>query len=293
MLHGRGIVPSLVMAFAAFAGPVFAADMPLKAPPVVPVWSWTGCYAGVNVGYAWNSGRTHYDDPNTTADPINFRQPGFNYIPTPSDTRGRGAVGGFGAGCNWQNQQWVFGIEGDVDVGHLARTDTNTIVPAPGQAIQIGTIFLFNGGLTGTASESAEINWLSSIRARAGFTPVDRLLLFVTGGLAVGQVHSEGSVFVQNIGGNALWSGSNSQIKVGYVVGGGGEFAFADRWTAKLEYLYYNLGNASHPLNCVNGNVPAFAATCATPPQIFSTLGSGVAALHVNVVRVGLNYRFN
>jgi len=295
MLHGREVLSSLAMAFAAFAGPSFAADMPLKAPPVVPVWSWTGCYAGANVGYAWNTGRTSYDDPNTAPDPINFAVPSpFNaYIPTPSDTRGKGALGGVGAGCNWQSQQWVVGIESDVDVGHITRSDANTVAPGPGVTINIGTVGLLNGGLTGTARESSEINWLSSIRGRVGFTPVERVLLFATGGLAVGQAHTEGSVTVQNTGGNALWTGSNSQIKVGYVVGGGAEFAFADRWTFKAEYLYYNLGRASHPLDCATALVPAFASTCATQPTIFATLGSGVSTLHVNVVRVGVNYRFN
>ena len=100
-------------------------------------------------------------------------------------------------------------------------------------------------------------------------------------------------VTVQNTGGNALWTGSNSQIKVGYVVGGGAEFAFADRWTFKAEYLYYNLGRASHGLDCATALVPAFNSTCATQPAIFATLGSGVSTLHVNVVRVGVNYRFD
>jgi len=51
-------------------------------------------------GYAWNNGNTHYDDPNTTADPINFRPPTIvgpvTYIPTPSGTNGAGGLGGVG-----------------------------------------------------------------------------------------------------------------------------------------------------------------------------------------------------
>src|SRR5258707_5465120 len=35
---------------AMIAGPAMAADMPLKAPPPVVVYSWTGCYVGGHVG---------------------------------------------------------------------------------------------------------------------------------------------------------------------------------------------------------------------------------------------------
>jgi len=40
-------------------------------------------------------------------------------------------------------------------------------------------------------------------------------------------------------------------VKVGFTIGGGAEWAFTDQWTAKAEYLWFDLGNVSHPLNCV------------------------------------------
>ena len=44
------------------ATPAFAADMavkmPVKTPPHAPVYSWTGCYLGGNVGGAWQHNDT-------------------------------------------------------------------------------------------------------------------------------------------------------------------------------------------------------------------------------------------
>ena len=45
-------------AFAAAAAPVMAADMPVKAAPVVDVWSWAGYYVGANGGYSWGRAPT-------------------------------------------------------------------------------------------------------------------------------------------------------------------------------------------------------------------------------------------
>jgi opacity protein-like surface antigen len=57
------------------AGPAVAADMPVKAPfyksPRPAVYGWTGCYVGGIGGYAWNSGKSSYQDPNIIQDPIN------------------------------------------------------------------------------------------------------------------------------------------------------------------------------------------------------------------------------
>ncbi len=288
-----------------------SSPMVVKAPPVapIPVWSWTGCYAGVNGGYAWNTGNTHYDDPNTTGDPINFiRFAGLNntWVAAPSN-RLAGGLGGFGVGCNWQSQQWVYGVEADADVGHIAGSHTNFAGGIPG----FSQITVAPDGLTltsahATATETTEINWLSTIRGRVGFTVLDRLLLFATGGLAIGQVHSEGSVTAGSVSPLTLqpssfeiiWSGSHSEVKAGFVVGGGAEWAFADRWTAKAEYLWYDLGDVSHPLACTSGVVAVSSATiftCIGAPAspLYPTLGNAVSALQGSIVRVGINYRFN
>ncbi len=261
-----------------------AADMPVKAPPApVSVYSWTGCYVGGNGGYAWNNGKSAYQDPNT-ADPIN-PPPGDSQILTPTSTDSSGLIGGGELGCNWQmDPRVVLGLEADIDAAHLSGS-ASTVVGPPAD-FRIGAVDVGAATLTGTASEQVLLRWLSTIRARVG-VPVlsDRGLLFVTGGLAVGSVSSSGSV-VLNSSAPAIydaWGGSNSSTLTGWTVGGGLEYALTDHWTTKAEYLYYDLGNASHPLNLIASN------SIGTYP----TLGNTVSPVRGSIIRVGLNYKLN
>jgi outer membrane immunogenic protein len=142
----------------------------------------------------------------------------------------------------------------------------------------------------GTANEEVSLQWLSTIRARAGLPVLsDRGLLFVTGGLAVGNVFSSGSVTVANAAGSVTWSGSNSSTLTGYSVGGGPEYALTNRWTTKAEYLWYDLGNTSHSLNCTATSPPGQCV----PIDNYPTLGSTVSPVRGSIVRMGLNYKFN
>ena len=113
-------------------------------------------------------------------------------------------------------------------------------------------------------------------RARIGFTPYDRFLIYATGGLAYGEVKSYASVTgVQNA---ALgWSGSKSDVKYGWTLGAGAEYALTNNWTLKGEYLYYDLGKHMVSIDRVTG--PAGTASAELP-----------TAGHIG--RVGLNYRF-
>jgi outer membrane immunogenic protein len=287
------------IAVAAFCGePALAADMPVKARPMLPVaapaYNWTGCYIGANGGYGWNNNRSTYsNDPNApNGDPINFvPDPStfhfpLQYISTPTGTSGSGGLAGGGAGCNWQSQQWVLGIEGDIDWAGISGSRTNTAFSGPNAQFGLGPgVYSFLNS-TGTAYERLSVQWLSTIRARAGMAVQDRLLLYVTGGLAVGGVNSQGSVNA-GVPGVSLttWSGSDSATKTGYAVGAGAEWAFSDHWTAKAEYLWYDLGSMSHPLNCTYNS----GFSCAA---LYPTLGNVSSTAHGSIVRAGINYRF-
>ena len=74
-------------------------------------------------------------------------------------------------------------------------------------------------------------------RVDMGQERLDRILPYVTGGLAVGNVKNSISGF-----------GDSSTTKAGYALGGGVEAALAGPWTAKVEYLYADLGRSSAPL---------------------------------------------
>jgi outer membrane immunogenic protein len=276
-----------------------AAGMPVKAPvAAAPAFSWTGCYVGANGGYGWNTGKSSYNAVNATGDPINGRQnPPFNslvFVPAPSNTGGSGGLGGVGAGCNWQNQRWVFGLEGDIDRMQFSGSPTTAVATGATGQIALAPTAFTPANSTGTAVEQVALRWLGTVRGRVGLAAQDRLLLFVTGGAAIGEVSSQGSVNVLNPGPllDVTWGGSQPTItRGGFTVGGGAEWAFADRWTAKAEYLWYDLGSVSHPLACTLTRFPGGCGT--TLLALYPTLGSTSAAVNGGIVRVGVNYKLN
>ncbi len=161
---------------------------------------------------------------------------------------GMGAVGfdvdgglvGATLGYNWQAGQAVFGLEGDINWTNIEGSGTC-------------------GALTCRVSN----NWLGTVRGRLGYA-IDRFMPYVTGGLAFGDVEASAT---------GLSGSSNTQT--GWTVGGGVEFALAPaRWTAKLEYLYVDLGEFT-----------CGAAAC-------GAAAAGDVTFNSHIVRAGLNYRF-
>jgi len=292
----KKVMLGVVALVAIGAAPALAADLPPapvygKAPAAVaPVYSWTGCYLGANAGYAWNTDRNSYRDANVTADPINGLGP--STIPTPSRSNGNSWLGGGEVGCNWQvDPRAVLGIEADIDALHASGSASTSISNA--------TLAIGPGQIVGpflspsTANEQFSVSWLSTVRARAGLPVLEnRGLIFVTGGLAFGRVTSSGSVntfFDPPIATPYVnWIGANSSIATGFVIGTGFEYSLGNHWTAKAEYLYYDIGSVSHSLNLNTNN-------CCLAPAIppYSTLGSTASSVRGNIVRVGLNYLFN
>ena len=92
---------------------------------------------------------------------------------------------------------------------------------------------------------------LFTLRPRVGFAATDRLLLFGTGGLAIGDVSLGSNADIAEAYSDnsksaaAEWAGEESSWEVGYAVGGGAELAITDRATVRLEGLYYDLGDFS------------------------------------------------
>jgi outer membrane immunogenic protein len=189
--------------------------MPAKTPiyTPVPVYNWTGFYVGLNGGGGW--GRSDFSAPLSSGS--------FN-------TAG-GLIGGT-LGYNYQMDQVVLGLEGDIGWSNIGGSGTCAGV-----------------------SCSVRNNWLGTVRGRLGYA-IDRVMPYVTGGAAFGNIKTSVAGF----------SDSNT-TKTGWTVGGGIEAAIAGPWTAKVEYLYVDLGRGG------------------------SVLGSD-ASFKTNIVRAGLNYRF-
>ena len=101
------------------------------------------------------------------------------------------------------------------------------------------------------------------------------MLLYATGGLAYGEVRTAETI------GAGLFGFSNTDTRVGYTVGAGVEGAIGGNWTAKLEYLYVDLGKTSGSLLTT---IPALGGGVLT-----SNFSSRITD---NVLRVGVNYKF-
>jgi outer membrane immunogenic protein len=189
----------------------YAADLPSRYPPPVapaPIFTWTGFYAGGQVGYQWttsSSGRTYFT---ATGAPT----PGYaNY-------NSAGVIGGGHVGYNYQINQFVLGIEGDVE----------------------GSTFYGSGPYASAAYRFlTTIDVQGSVRGRLGYA-WDRLLIYGTGGVAFASVKDSYTNYASTGGTDIITSG-----RTGWTVGGGFEYFFRPNWSIRGEYRYTDLGHAN------------------------------------------------
>jgi outer membrane immunogenic protein len=267
----RTWLAGLGFAALAFGGSAVAADLPMKAPPpaAAPAFSWTGWYVGVTAGGEWAS-----SDPRTSTvfDPI----AGYfaaSSVPAIAAT-GTQHIGSSGAtvggelGYNWQAGMAVLGVETDFQYFGLKGSATNSaLYPccAP----------------TGfTITSSVKTDWLFTLRPRLGLAG-DHWLVYGTGGLALADLKAN-FTFTDTFA-TALETGSISSTRAGWVAGVGGEYAFAPRWSFKVEYLHVDLGRVS----TTSTNLTAFVPPIAFPTNVFTHS----VDLKSDVVRAGVNFR--
>ncbi|WP_267361506.1 MULTISPECIES: porin family protein [unclassified Methylobacterium] len=274
------MIKKLLLASAATAlltGAASAADLPRRAapPPVftpVPVFTWTGFYAGINAGYAFDAGSnttstftvpTPYATAGTTATFGNRSQDGFS--------------GGGQIGYNWQltpGNGVVFGIEADAQYLDFGRSRNN--------AVTTGTVA--SGYYLTDPRGLSSLDFFGTVRGRLGYA-FDRVLVYGTGGFAYGSGSAD-----RSFGGYA----TNDSFRTGYAVGGGIEYALptdsflnffrSSAVTLKVEGLYVNLDRNTR-------NQGAFVINSATNfPVAYSTIGRRDDEFAV--VRAGLNYKF-
>jgi len=153
----------------------------------------------------------------------------------------RGLMGGLGLGYNWQAGSWVYGLATDFSLGN-----------ADGSTNDCGTPAHECGGA---------LRSLGTVRGLVGWS-MGTWMPYATGGYAYGDVRAY----------DAFFGGSGSKYRGGWTVGGGIEMMLSGAWSAKLDYLYVDLGK-DHLYDLLPG-VPEYVQTTA------------------NVVRFGLTYRF-
>lgn len=190
------------------AGAASAADLAArpytKAPVAVPVFSWTGCYVGAQVG--WQGKSDHTREYFTATGAYNGFDQGF-------DTSG--VVGGGHAGCNYQMNNFVIGLEGDIEGADVT-----------------GGYRLANGNGT-----DFSVRWQGSIRGRAGVA-FDRVLLYVTGGAAFADLRY--TYFTP------LVRESFTNGVTGWTAGVGVEYALNQNWSVRGEYRFTDYGSVTN-----------------------------------------------
>ncbi|GJE41073.1 hypothetical protein AEGHOMDF_0233 [Methylobacterium soli] len=288
-------VKKLLTSFAAFTAltaAATAADLPRRAaPPIftpVPVFTWTGFYAGFNAGYGFdasnNGAPTVVNLPAASGLFRNAANTAFvpGQVAFSNGSSNDGFVGGGQIGYNYQftpGSGLVVGIEADaqyVDFGRNRNRFAFATLPAGG--------FVTPGSLVFNPNGQASLDFFGTVRGRIGYA-FDRVLFYGTGGFAYGA--GGGRQF-------GLPNGSRDDFRTGWTAGGGVEYALptdsflnffrSSAVTLKVEGLYVNLENN----NRLNG---AFAVL----PN-GNVLNTGLLGRRQDtefaVVRAGLNYKF-
>jgi outer membrane immunogenic protein len=224
------------------SAPAFAADLPARTAPAAPVvyapaFTWTGFYVGLNAGYGWADGTDVFvTRPTGVVDSFTGGSNG-------------GFTGGGQLGYNWQSGAFVFGLEADIQYADFGSALTYGVYPLSG----------------------SEGNYWGSVRGRLGYA-IDRTLLYVTGGLAYGDV------------GTQLNSFSSGDTQAGWVLGAGVEYAFTNNWTGRIEGLWLNIDRSNA------GGTITIPAGAAVPAGVY---GVGARASNeFGVVRAAINYKF-
>jgi outer membrane immunogenic protein len=204
------------------------------------IYDWTGFYVGLNIGGLSGKVDTKYT--------LGGQAPWI------------GLHGMFGvqSGYNFQNGNFVFGAESDLQITGQSND------------WQFRTI---SGGVTATIDTRQKVPLLFTLRGRAGYA-VGQWLFYGTGGFAYGEVESVVTMTSPNV---PAFTAEFEKSRPGWVVGAGVEAPVWRGWTAKFEYLYFDFG----------GIKESFVGS---PP--FGTVNVNTT-VHDHSLRMGLNYSVN
>jgi outer membrane immunogenic protein len=267
---GGRVMKKLMLATATavcLAAPAMAADIPLKAPPVVPVFTWMGGYVGVNAGYGWANSHDVVDCETFSTGIVVTVSTCANF----GSIQPRGGFAGGQAGANfiqWGN--FIGGLEVDLQWSDIKDSQAGTVIN------------FLPGGLNATVTSSNKVAWFGTVRPRFGVA-WDRLLVYGTGGFAFGRVDHNFN-FADNFG--FIAHDQTDTGRIGYVVGAGVEYAFWNNLTAKVEYQYIDFGSRNY-------DAQLFFAP-AGPPGIFTIFAEHTSLrTDFHTVRAGLNWKFD
>jgi outer membrane immunogenic protein len=281
-------------ATALLVGVASAADLPRRAaPPVfvpVPVFTWTGFYAGFNAGYGFDASSNRTPtvigvNPASTLVPAGTAVLAFS-----NGSRNDGFTGGGQVGYNYQftpGSGFVVGVEADAQYVDFGRERNrfgvvNSVAGVNGVAAQQ----VFNPA--GVSS----LDYFGTVRGRLGYA-FDRTLVYGTGGFAYGS--GGGRDF-------GLTNASRDNFQTGWAAGAGIEYALptdsffnffkSSAVTFKVEGLYVNLDQGNRNNGAFAVNNAGATITTASPGVVLVSGGRQIRDTEFAVVRAGLNYKF-
>jgi outer membrane immunogenic protein len=184
-----------------------------------------------------------------------------------NDFNGRGGVAGGQVGCNYQDGNWVFGLEGEGYWSGIKISDTSSRI--------------FNGVTDSIINTTLKNDSDFTIAARVGYT-IDRTMIYGKGGWAWGSLKATGfntCCFTSPPATTETFLSSGTLD--GFMVGIGIEHMLTRNWTVKLEYDYIGFGNKE------------LAATiCPTPSTCVVPFSNSFSATK-QIFKVGANYLFD
>lgn len=266
---------------------------------------WTGFHVGLNAGGTWgnsnqiNSGVAPLyaanGYPHEVADETQTYLLGFSAA-SQSHTGGGGGLSGFIGGGQIGYDYQIAAFGGKIVTG--LEADIQGVASSGGNNQSSNAVWLFPNGPAGPEynvgfnSSSRSLQYLGTVRGRLGYLLMPELLVYGTGGFAYGGVTMNvNTTVINNVyfsDGHlpASWGNvSYANTQTGWTAGGGVEWMFMPNWSAKAEYLYYDLGTASANYSMI-------------APDTYSGLsaiylGNANTRFNGNIVRAGVNYHFN
>ncbi len=286
---------SSALALALVAGPMLAADLPsikvpTSLPPPLPMW--TGFYGGVNVGGAFGGSTGVATNGaaliNDAAGASVFGAPtifGVASAASAANTvsmNNSGVIGGGQFGYNYQfSDNLLAGMEADIHGATIS-----SVISATG----VATEAVSGVPMVSTSTISRNLDYVGTVRAHLGYLATPTLLLYATAGFAWGDATFANSLFQTTLDplgrvGTSLARGAFSDALFGWTAGVGVEWMFLPNWSAKAEYLYYDLGSVS-----------ATTATAGSDPTgvlLYAAAVRSTTHFDGQIVRLGLNYHFH
>jgi outer membrane immunogenic protein len=242
----KSLMLTAMLAALSIVGVAAASRANAASPPYPGDYNWTGLYLGGEAGWGWASQQiTHVTG--ATAFPAGSVDASLDQ---------NGPLAGVYAGYNYQINQFLVGVDGDI---------TTTDITGTGHDVSA-----VNGDVS---SHSDQLNWIATATGRVGYVS-NNWLLFAKGGWAWAPF-TEANI-LRTPSGGLVNASTSSDTHNGWTVGAGAEWGFAAHWSAKLEYDYIGFVTANY-LTTITSAAGAVSTEVRSATSSLSMLKAGVA----------------